>query len=48
MTYANNKGVQFVVMIGEDEMESGIFSVKNMDSGEQNNFNIFELIKELL
>jgi len=48
MTYANNKGVQFVVMIGEDEMESGIFSVKNMDSGKQNNFNISELIKELL
>jgi hypothetical protein len=28
-------------------MESGILSVKNMESGEQSNWNIAELIKEL-
>ncbi len=47
MTYANNKGVQFVIMVGEDEMESGILSVKNMESGEQSNLNITDLIKQL-
>jgi histidyl-tRNA synthetase len=47
MTYANNKGVQFVIMVGEDEMESGILSIKNMESGEQSNLNITALIKEL-
>jgi len=47
MTYANNKGIQFVIMVGEDEMESGILSVKNMESGEQSNLNIQDLIKEL-
>jgi histidyl-tRNA synthetase len=47
MTYANNKGVQFVIMVGEDEMESGILSIKNMESGEQSNLNITDLIKEL-
>jgi len=47
MTYANNKGIQFVIMVGEDEMESGILSVKNMESGEQSNWNIADLIKEL-
>jgi len=47
MTYANNKGVQFVIMVGEDEMESGILSIKNMKSGEQSNLNIQDLIKEL-
>jgi histidyl-tRNA synthetase len=47
MTYANNKGVQFVIMVGEDEMESGILSIKNMESGEQNNLNITDLIKKL-
>ena len=47
MTYANNKGVQFVIMVGEDEMESGILSIKNMESGEQSNLNIAALIKEL-
>ena len=43
----NNKGVQFVIMVGEDEMESGILSIKNMESGEQNNLNITDLIKKL-
>ena len=47
MTYANNKGVQFVIMVGEDEMESGILSIKNMESGEQSNLNIADLIKQL-
>jgi histidyl-tRNA synthetase len=47
MTYANNKGVQFVIMVGEDEMESGILSVKNMESGEQSNLSITDLIKQL-
>ena len=47
MTYANNKGIQFVIMVGEDEMESGILSVKNMKSGEQSNWSIIDLIKEL-
>jgi len=47
MNYANNKGVQFVIMVGEDEMKSGILSVKNMESGEQSNLNITDLIKEL-
>ena len=47
MTYANNKGVQFVIMVGEDEMESGILSIKDMESGEQSNLNITDLIKQL-
>ncbi|MDB9910425.1 histidine--tRNA ligase [Flavobacteriales bacterium] len=47
MTYANNKGVQFVIMVGEDEMESGILSIKNMESGEQSSLNITDLIKKL-
>ncbi|MBC8511195.1 MAG: histidine--tRNA ligase, partial [Cryomorphaceae bacterium] len=28
MTYANSKGVLFVIIVGEDEMESGILSIK--------------------
>jgi len=28
-------------------MESGILSIKNMESGEQSNLNITDLIKEL-
>ena len=47
MTYANNKGVQYVVLVGEDEIKSGILTIKNMESGEQSNWNIADLIKEL-
>ena len=47
MTYANNKGVQFVIMAGEDEIKSGILSIKNMQSGEQSNLSIDNLIKQL-
>jgi histidyl-tRNA synthetase len=46
MTYANNKGVQYVVLVGEDEIKSGILTIKNMESGEQSNWNIADLIKE--
>ena len=45
MNYANNKGVQFVVMIGEDEMKSGQLTTKNMSTGEQKVMSISELIK---
>lgn len=47
MTYANNKGVQFVIMVGEDEMNSGTLTLKNMVSGTQKKLKVDELIKEL-
>ncbi len=47
MSYANNKGILFVIMVGEDEMDSGILSVKNMESGVQKNLTITDLIKDL-
>jgi histidyl-tRNA synthetase len=45
MNYANNKGVQFVVMIGEDEMKSGQLTTKNMSTGEQKVMSFSEFIK---
>jgi len=45
MNYANNKDVQFVVMIGEDEMKSGQLTTKNMSTGEQKVMSISEFIK---
>ena len=35
MNYANKLGVPFVVIIGEDEVNEGVVSVKDMSSGEQ-------------
>ena len=47
MSYANNKGVRYVVLVGEDEMASDLLTIKNMESGEQSNWSIADLIKEL-
>ncbi len=47
MTYANAKGVPFVAMVGESEMESGTISIKNMATGEQNNYTVDQAIELL-
>tara|TARA_B110000438_G_scaffold88337_1_gene87845 strand:- start:6644 stop:7990 length:1347 start_codon:yes stop_codon:yes gene_type:complete len=47
MAYADNKGVQFVIMIGEDEIESDTLTIKNMNTGEQNNLTLPQFIKKL-
>ena len=44
MTFANNKGIKYVVLVGSNEMESGKLTVKNMETGEQENLTIEELI----
>jgi histidyl-tRNA synthetase len=35
MTYADDKNIPFVILVGSDEMESGLLTLKNMKSGEQ-------------
>ncbi|WP_454804337.1 histidine--tRNA ligase [Mucilaginibacter phyllosphaerae] len=35
MEYANNKQIPYTVLIGSDEMQSGLLTFKNMASGEQ-------------
>ncbi|MCK5823061.1 MAG: ATP phosphoribosyltransferase regulatory subunit, partial [Bacteroidales bacterium] len=47
MTYANKKGVAFVALIGQNEIEKGVINLKNMQTGEQKNVTVNELIKEL-
>lgn len=44
MTFANNKDINYVVLVGSDEMESGKLTVKNMVTGEQESLTIEELI----
>jgi histidyl-tRNA synthetase len=44
MSYANAKKIPFVVMIGENEIAKNTLSLKNMESGEQKELNIEELI----
>ena len=47
MNFANNKGIKYVVLVGSNEMESGKLTVKNMESGEQENLTIDELINNI-
>ena len=47
MTYANNKGIEYVGLMGEDEIRKQVITVKNMGTGEQKEMTLEEL-KELL
>lgn len=47
MTYADKKGIPYVALVGENEMQSGIVSLKNMQTGEQANLNTEELVSRL-
>ena len=48
MTYANRKEIPFVAMAGTQEMENNIFTLKNMQTGEQSKLSIEKLIEFLL
>ena len=51
LDYANKKGIDFVVIIGDDELKKDIFKVKNMSKGEELTFtqinSLTEKIKEI-
>ena len=47
MGYADDKKVPFVVIIGGDEMQSGLLTLKNMTSGEQEKLTINQIIERL-
>jgi histidyl-tRNA synthetase len=45
LTYANKLGVPFVILIGEEEIQTNILTLKNMKEGTQIKTNIEEIIK---
>lgn len=47
MKYANDIRAQYVAIIGEKEMEAGLISLKNMESGEQADCTLDALINKL-
>ena len=47
MQYANDKNIPFVVVIGGDEMQSGLLSLKDMESGEQTKVSTEELLQKM-
>lgn len=47
MSYANDKNVAYVAMVGETEMANGTIALKCMETGEQENLTIDEVISKL-
>lgn len=47
MKYANDRQVPFVVLIGDNEMETGQLALKNMQTGEQEQLTVEALIERL-
>ncbi|MDO4692103.1 MAG: histidine--tRNA ligase [Porphyromonadaceae bacterium] len=47
MSYANNMNIGYVALVGEDELKSGILTVKNMVTGEQTSLTEDRLIELL-
>ncbi len=47
MTYANNKNIPFVILVGANEMDKGVLTVKDMISGDQSEMKFKELLQKL-
>jgi histidyl-tRNA synthetase len=47
MTYADNKKIAFVVLIGSDEIQSGLLTLKDMQSGNQEKLSFQDLISRV-
>jgi histidyl-tRNA synthetase len=47
MEYANNKQVPYTILIGSDEMQSGLLTFKNMESGEQEKLTAENILEKL-
>jgi histidyl-tRNA synthetase len=48
LDYANNKNIQFTLMIGSEEMQSGLLALKNMQTGEQQKLSVDEILEKLI
>lgn len=46
--YADKLKIPYVIVIGEDEINSGKLTLKNMETGEQEQLTIEEIIKKLV
>lgn len=46
MNHANKRNIPFVVLVGEEELNSNVYTLKNMVSGEQNKVSLEALISK--
>lgn len=47
MKYADGKGIPYVVFLGEEELQSGNFQIKNLHTGDQKQATLKEIIADL-
>jgi len=47
MEYANQRGIDFVVIVGEEELDKNIFKLKDMSSGKESSFDLNDIVSEL-
>ncbi|MDC1105608.1 histidine--tRNA ligase [Prolixibacteraceae bacterium] len=47
MTYANSKGIPYVILVGETEMKEGVVTLKNMETGDQQQLTVEALVETL-
>ena len=47
MTHANRRNIPYVVLVGEEELNSGTYTLKNMKTGEQEKLKLQELLSSL-
>lgn len=48
LSYADAKRIPYVILIGSEEMESGLLSLKNMQTGEQQKLTLANIVKQLV
>ncbi len=48
MSYADNNKIPYVILVGENEMNSGLLTVKNMSTGEQSAFRVEQIEESFL
>ena len=47
MSYADAKSIPYVILIGDEEMQSGQLTLKDMVSGEQQKLTAAEIVEKL-
>ena len=47
-SYANNLEIPYVIIIGEEEIEKNLYTLKNMITGEQEMLNEEEILRKII
>jgi histidyl-tRNA synthetase len=48
MSYADDKKIPYVILVGDEEMKTGVLTLKEMQSGEQFKLSVNECIKKII